>query len=241
MHAARLSNLRIGTIELDRGLLRSLAAHARELGWTLIVQPGPVSADVLGDGRLHAVLVDVALLGPHWDDWLARHLRRLPGVGIVVCTGGSTLGQRIRGLEAGADDWITKPCAVEEIAARLLAVTRARRVRSSGSNTHAVHTVGLEVRPDQFDAVVEGRHARLTRREFDVLMCLAREAGEMLSRERIYREVWGYEMAEGDRALDTAISKLRSKLQRIAPHRSYIHTHRGVGYRFGYERKRQAG
>jgi DNA-binding response OmpR family regulator len=236
----RLSSLRVATIQQDRELMRSLAVCFRGLGWRLLAQPGPVSAEVLSRGRPHAVLVDAALIGPHWYDWLARHPRTLPKTGVLVCTGRSSVGQRVRALETGVDDWITKPCEVEEIAARLLAVVRAYVRQPGNDSAKAVHTVGLEVRPDQFDAIVDGKHAGLTRREFDVLMCLARQAGDLLSREQIYREVWGYEIAEGDRALDTAISKVRAKLERIAPSRSYIHTHRGVGYRFRYERVRRA-
>jgi DNA-binding response OmpR family regulator len=233
-----LAGLHVAVVDRDRAFLRALAAHMRALGWRLTVHPGAASPSALDALAPHAVLVDVAVLGRRWDDWLTRHMERIPHVGLIVCTEGSTLKQRIRGLVVGADDWITKPCAVEEVAARIFAVVRAHRMRMRREATAPVFSVGLEVRPDLYDAFVDGKAAQLTRREFDVLLCLARGQGEVVSRERVYREVWSRPNPGSDRALDTCIRKIRAKLRALAPERRYVHTHWGVGYRFAYERAR---
>lgn len=236
--AVELSALRVAIVDGDREFPPTLAGHMRELGWWLTVHPGPAAPSALESVSPHAVLVDIAILGPRWDDWLARHRARLPDVGLLVCTARSTLRQRVHGLSVAADDWIAKPCAPDELSARIYAVVRAHRQRARWKELKPVCSVGLEVRPELYDAVVDGRPALLTRREFDVLLCLARAEGDVMPRERVYREVWGANTAAGDRALDTAVRKIRAKLRRLAPERSYVHTHWGVGYRFGYERAR---
>ena len=236
---AESARLRVAVVDRDRDFLRLLVAHVRDLSWRLTVHPEPANASVLEVANPHVVLVDISVLGPRWEHWLTHQLAPLHNVGVIVCTPRSTVKQRIRGLRAGADDWITKPCSVEEVAARIDSVVRAHRERVGRNAAVPIYSVGLEIRPDLFDALVDGRPASLTRREFDVLLCLACAEGDVMSRERVYREVWGHATPTGDRALDTCIRKIRAKLRALAPERSYVHTHWGVGYRFGYERARE--
>jgi DNA-binding response OmpR family regulator len=234
------ARLRIATIEHDSGFLRTLAERARRLEWTLIVHRGPVTAATLLGGHPHAVLVDIDLLGPYWDQWLAHHPARVPDLGVLVCTGRSTVAQRVRGLNIGADDWITKPCHPEEVIARLQAIVRARRLYLAGEDQRPLRRGGIELRPELFEVFAGGRSAGLTHREFDVLLHLVRNAGVVVERERLYQEVWGYEMARGSRSVDTLVRKIRNKLVRISPGWRYVHTHKGVGYRFAAERARGA-
>jgi two-component system response regulator RegX3 len=236
----RLSPLRIAAIDRDEEFLDLLVRRTRPLGWTLSVHPGPVTAATLQGGCTHAVLVDIGLLGPHWDDWLVRHPGRVPNLGVVVCTEGSTVSQRIRGLHMGADDWITKPCHVEEVIARLHAIARAYRLRPVVGRTPLRRGM-LELRPDLHDAFVAGRPAGLTRREFEVLLHLAYRAGRVIERERLYGEVWGSAMAQGSRSIDTLVRKIRSKLARVSSGWGYIHTHKGAGYSFAVKRASRTG
>lgn len=210
-----------------------------QLGWTLTALPAAPTAEVLLARRVQVVVVDVRVLGPRWEDWLTRHPARVPNLGVLVCSTPSSLRQRVRGLNAGADDWITKPCDVEEVAARVLAVARAHRRASEPGPLVRRKSGRLELRPTRYDAFVDGRAARLTRREFAVLLCLASEEDMVLDRERIYREVWGHAMPVGDRALDTVVRKIRGKLLAIEPEERYIQTHRGIGYRFAVQRGRR--
>jgi DNA-binding response OmpR family regulator len=236
------THLRIATIDRDADFLRALARHVGQFSWSLIAHPGPVSGTALLGGNPHAVLIDVALLGPRWDAWLAHQAAEAPQLGLLICAETSTMRQRVRALRAGADDWITKPCDVEEVAARLLAIVRARQFAppdEQGARS-ALGSAQLEVRPDLFDAFAAGVPAGLTRREFDVLLCLARNRGKVLDRRQIYLEVWGFTMVHGDRSVDTFVRKIRVKLELISPHWRYIHTHKGVGYRFAGELLKRA-
>ena len=181
--------------------------------------------------RLNAVVLDPAVLGPKAWDYIEAVGDRIPALGLIVCTGRSTVAQRVRGLRLGADDWVTKPCHPEEVIARIEAVVR-RRKRAEARADRGPMVVGeIEVRPDQFQALVGGQSLDLTRREFELLELLAGSPGQVLQREEIYQRVWGYAMAHGDRSVDVFVRKLRQKLEAASPGWRYIHTHFGIGYR----------
>jgi DNA-binding response OmpR family regulator len=187
--------------------------------------------------RVNALVVDLELLGPGSWEFLERVTDALPGLGVVVCTGRSSVAQRVRGLRLGADDWVTKPCHPEEVLARVEAVVRRRKRASARVDTGPLLAGELEIRADQFQAFVSTTSVDLTRREFEVLQLLAQAKGKVLQREEIYQAVWGYTMAHGDRSVDVFVRKVRQKLEKVSPDWNYIHTHFGVGYRFEPERR----
>ena len=164
--------------------------------------------------KLNALLVDPAVLGDEAWAYLERVASMLPDLGLVVCTGRSTVAQRVRGLRLGVDDWMTKPCHPEEAIARLEAVSRRRRRGRQEHEASPLAAGELEIRPDRFQAFVGEEALDLTRREFELLYLLAEERGQVLEREQIYQRVWGYAMAHGDRSVDVFVRKLRQKLEK---------------------------
>ena len=225
--------LRVAVIDRDSAFLQVLGKRLDAAGWQHRVLGGAAPADELVAMKINALVVDLTVLPPD-DAWpfLERVSGLMPGLGVIVCTSDSTVAQRVRGLRLGADDWIAKPCHPEEVMARIEAVVRRRR-RSSGGDERGPLVVGeLEIRPDQFQAFVSGRPIDLTRREFELVEILSQSAGSVLERGEIYRRVWGYEMAHGDRSVDVFVRKLRQKIERHSPGWRYIHTHFGIGYRF---------
>jgi DNA-binding response OmpR family regulator len=232
-----MGDLRLAIVDSDSGFVRVLVKRADDLGWQHRQLDPPPRTEEFVAMRVNVLVVDLALLGPGAWDFLQRVSSALPGLGIVVCTGRSTVSQRVRGLRLGADDWVTKPCHPEEVLARVEAVVR-RRKRASGRVDAGPLVAGeLEVRADQFQAFVRSQSVELTRREFEVLQLLAEAKGKVLQREEIYQAVWGYAMAHGDRSVDVFVRKLRQKLENASSDWSYIHTHFGVGYRFDPERR----
>jgi DNA-binding response OmpR family regulator len=159
----------------------------------------------------------------------------LPELGVVVCTGPSTVAQRVRGLRLGADDWITKPCHPEEVIARVQGVARRRRRSTTHVEVRPMLAGEVEIRTDRFQAFVGGTSLDLTRREFELIELLAAADGRVLEREEIYSRLWGYAMVRGDRSVDVFVRKLRQKLEVASPRWRYIHTHFGIGYRFAAE------
>ena len=231
--------LRIAVIDSDSGFVQVLTKRLDRLGWEHRVLTGPIPADRLVSMRLGALVVDLALLGGQAWDYLERVAGALPALPLVVCTGQSTVQQRVRGLRLGADDWLTKPCHPEELIARIEAVARRRRQGEPDAG-ETVAAGEIEVRPDQFQAFANGSSIDLTRREFELIALLSAADGRVLEREEIYQRVWGYTMAHGDRSVDVFVRKLRAKLLQASPNYNYIHTHFGVGYRFAAQRVDEA-
>jgi DNA-binding response OmpR family regulator len=224
--------IRLAVIDDDRAFITVLGKRLEAAGWEYRVRAAGVPAEEIVAMKLNALLVDIAVLGSEGWEFLERICGAVPGLGVVVCSGGSTVAQRVRGLRVGADDWISKPCHPEEVMARIEAVVRRRRRASLPRDVGPMVAGELEIRPDQFQAFVGGESVGLTRREFELLLLLAEARGQVIERESIYQKVWGYEMAHGDRSVDVFVRKLRQKLQRKSGSWTYIHTHFGIGYRF---------
>ncbi len=197
--------------------------------------PSSVAPAAIGPTPLGAIVVDPAVIGPTCWEWLERLCGALPELGVVVCTGSSTVAQRVRGLRLGADDWLTKPCHPEELIARVESVVRRRRRLESSTAVEPLLAGEVEIQRDQYQAFVEGISIDLTRREFELIELLAASGGRVLEREFIYQRLWGYAMVRGDRSVDVFVRKLRQKLERVSPDWRYIHTHFGIGYRFAAE------
>jgi DNA-binding response OmpR family regulator len=227
--------LRVAVSDGDTGFVQVLTKRLNRLGWEHVVLTGAVPVERLVAMRLGAFVVDLALLGQNAWPYLEQVCRELPALPVVVCTGQSTVAQRVRGLRLGADDWITKPCHPEELIARVEAVARCRRRSQAAGVAEPLVAGEVEIRADRFQAFARGSSIDLTRREFELIQLLAAAEGRVLEREEIYQRVWGYTMAHGDRSVDVFVRKLRSKLQRASPDWTYIHTHFGVGYRFAAE------
>jgi DNA-binding response OmpR family regulator len=223
---------RLAVIDVDSGFLQVLSKRLDGLDWQYRVLDSVPRVEELVAMRLNALVVDLELLGPEAWAFLDRVCTALPGMGVIVCTGRSTVAQRVRGLRFGADDWLTKPCHPEELIARVEAVVRRRKRAAVGTEAAPVLAGELEIRADQFQAFVDGNGLDLTRREFELLQLLAEGAGQVLEREQIYQAVWGYAMARGDRSVDVFVRKVRQKLEKASPNWEYIHTHVGIGYRF---------
>ncbi len=227
--------IRLAVIDNDSGFVTVLAKRTEVAGWQQRTLGGAIPPEELVAMKLNALLVDPAVLGEDAWEYLERVCGMLPDLGVVVCTGRSTVAQRVRGLRLGVDDWITKPCHPEEAIARLEAVSRRRRRARPQVEAGPVLAGELAIRSDRFQAFVGDVSLDLTRREFELLQLLADAPGQVLEREAIYQRVWGYAMAHGDRSVDVFIRKLRQKLEKLSPGWSYIHTHFGVGYRFDPE------
>jgi DNA-binding response OmpR family regulator len=227
--------LRIAVLDNDSGFLQVLDKRLDRLGWEHRTMAGPAPVDEIVAMRLSAIVIDLAILGSQAWEYLERLCEAMPGLGVIVCTGRSSVAQRVRGLRLGADDWLTKPCHPEELIARIESVVRRRRQLESRGASAPVEAGELVIRNDHFQAFVNEAAVGLTRREFELIDLLAAAGGRVLEREDIYQRVWGYAMVRGDRSVDVFVRKLRQKLEQASPDWRYIHTHFGVGYRFAAE------
>src|SRR5437763_1030806 len=183
---------RIAVLDRDSGFIQVLCKRLDRAGWEHRILAGPMPADAVASMRPSALIVDLAVLGPQAWEWLERLCGTLPELAIVVCTGSSTVAQRVRGLRLGADDWITKPCHPEEVIARVQSVVRRRRRAQGRGECKPLLAGEVEIRSDRFQALVRGASIDLTRREFELIELLAAAEGRVLEREEIYSRLWGY-------------------------------------------------
>src|SRR5688500_14260466 len=173
--------LRITVLDRDSGFLQVLTHRLDRSGSEPRIPASPVRSDDPVAMRLGALVIDLAILGPQAWEELERVCTDLPGLPVVVCTGRSSVAQRVRGLRMGADDWITKPCHPEEVIARVEAVVRRRR-RVEAVATGPVVAGEVEIRSDQYQAFVGTRSVDLTRREFELIELLSGAEGRVLER-----------------------------------------------------------
>lgn len=228
---------KVVVIDDDSGFVTVLTKRLQERGWQHIVVASLPPAEELLAIRPAAVVLDPALLGAGQWESIQQLGESLGAIGLVVCTQQSTVAQRVRGLRMGVDDWVGKPCHPEEVVARIEAVTRRHRRSELDEMAEAGPLVQgeLEFRLDRYEVRAAGRPVELTKREYELLLLLARSDSRVLAREEIYRRVWGYAMARGDRSVDVFVRKVRQKLEAASPDWRYVHTHFGIGYRFDPE------
>jgi two-component system alkaline phosphatase synthesis response regulator PhoP len=175
------------------------------------------------------VLLDIMM--PQLSGWdVLRGLRaKQIDVPVIMLTARGEEVDRVLGLELGADDYVTKPFSLRELLARVRAVLRRPGPRQR-METFAFGDVRLHVRARQvFKA---GREVRLTRKEFDLLRYFVEHPGEVITRDRLLDEVWGYERFPTTRTVDTHVLRLRQKLERDPEHPTHFLTVHAQGYRF---------
>ena len=189
----------------------------------------------------HPDLIVLDLMLPGIDGYrFAEEVRRTNSeVAIVMVTALDGERETVKGLDAGADDYMTKPFSMEELLARVRANLRRVRERSVLEADEVIETGDLIIEPSQLRVSVAGAPARIRLKEFQLLLALARNTGTLMSRQRLAREVWGYDFLPSSRTIDVHIRRLRQAVEDPSAYH-YIHTVHGVGYRFEPELKVQA-
>ncbi len=176
-------------------------------------------------------LVILDLMMPRVSGWEVCQSLRARGIDvpIIMLTARGAETDRVRGLELGADDYLTKPFSLRELLARVRAVLRRPGPRHKAAE-YAFGDVRVRVRSRQVFAA--GREVSLTRKEFDLLTYLLAHQGEVVTRERLLDEVWGYERFPTTRTVDTHVLRLRRRFEADPEHPRWILTVHGHGYKF---------
>lgn len=177
------------------------------------------------------VLLDVML--PDIDGFEVLHIiREVSTVPVIMLTAKGEEDDRVRGLELGADDYITKPFSPRELSSRVRAVLR--RTETSGPSTHGLIEVDdrLKIDFDRREVWVEGQLVKLRPTEYRLLYHLVQNAGWVISHDQLLAKVWGYEYRDEPHYVRLYINYLRKKLEKDPSNPKYILTERGIGYRF---------
>jgi two-component system KDP operon response regulator KdpE len=220
---------RVLVVDDEPQILRALKVVLREAGFEVLsAQSAPEALDLAAVRAPRAAIVDLVL--PEGDGVeVTRSLREWSGMPILVLSAVGEEEQKVRALEAGADDYITKPFGARELVARLRAALR----RSEGADEQPTIAVdGLEVDVAAHAVRREGEAVHLTPIEFELLRVLAQSRGRLLTHRALLAEVWGPGYVDDVQALRTHIARLRAKIEPLGERPRYILTDPGVGYRF---------
>lgn len=171
------------------------------------------------------VILDLMLPGMDGVE-VCRRLRAADDVPIIMLTARDALSDKVEGLEAGADDYVTKPFQFAELLARVRAALRRKEARADAG---LISVGDLTIRPLSREVLRNGRDVQLSAREYDLLEYLARHAGQVLSKETLFEKVWGYDFEVESDAVKVYVSYLRKKLN-AGGEPDLIHSIRGVGY-----------
>ena len=179
-------------------------------------------------GEHDLILLDILLPGLNGLEVLRRYRKEGGSAPVILLTARDTVVDKVAGLDSGADDYVTKPFAIEELLARIRAALRTAGGRQE-SQSHQLTAGPVTLDPDSRKVTVNGTPVELTRREFDLLRYLLENKEKVISRESLLDHVWGFDFVGETNAVDVYIRFLRSKIDEHFDIK-LIHTVRGVGY-----------
>ena len=220
---------RILTVEDDERIRTAVKLAHEDEGWQ--VSEASSGEDALGmftRAPADVVLIDIMLPGIDGFE-VCRSIRRISDVPIIMVTARADTHDVVAGLEAGADDYLTKPFAPKELSARIRALLR--RMRTSEPGMSRLVFGELEIVPDEGVVRRGGEELHLTKTEFRLLVELGTNPGRVLSREVLLERVWGYGYFGDGRLVDVHVRRLRTKVERDPANPRHVVTVRGLGYK----------
>ena len=218
-------------IEDDPAILRGLSDNLRFEGYEVVTATdGEAGYHLQRERKPDLIVLDLML--PRMSG--LELCRKLRGEGvqtpILMLTARSEEPDRVLGLDLGADDYVTKPFSVRELMARIRALLR--RSQPQNGLPDELNFGAAEIDFRSYEAKCKGEPVEMTRKEFAILRYLASRAGEVVSRDDLLNEVWGYESHPASRTVDNHVAGLRAKLERNSSEPEHIKTVHGVGYKF---------
>ena len=232
MSVSAVATAEILIVEDDAVILNTLAYNLSRQGFG--VQKAMSGAEAMKLARKlrpDLILLDLMLPGESGIRVCEKIREEDQEVVIVMVTAKDAEEDKVSGFEAGADDYVTKPFGMKELIARINANLK-RSTASLGSRGRILEAGDLWLDTKNFTARVKGEPLNLRLKEFELLMALASQPGELKSREELAKEVWGHAGVGSSRTIDVHIRRLRAALAEKKSDHEYVHTVRGLGYRF---------
>jgi len=224
--------IRILLVDDESAIRRALRPPMTELGFQVVdVSRGEEALQMLRAGGFDVVLLDVNMPGIGGIETLRRIRAFAPRLPVLMLTVRDAEEEKVEALELGADDYVTKPFSMRELIARIR--TAVRRVRAPARAEDAPIKIGeLRLDPVKRKVAKRGQPVHLTRKEFDILLCLMSRAGRVVTYSRLLTEVWGADCREEVEYLRTFVRQLRKKIENDPANPVYLLTDAYVGYRF---------
>ncbi|HHV97154.1 MAG TPA: response regulator transcription factor [Clostridiaceae bacterium] len=225
-------------IEDEEKIARFLELELKHEGYEVeVAYDGRTGYDKAVNGNIDLIILDLMLPELSGIE-VCRRVRKVSDVPIIMLTAKDDISDKVMGLDMGADDYITKPFAIEELLARIRTALRRKsgiKIQNNDINQNARKNIikagNLELSKDEYKVTYSGEEINLSKKEFELLLYLMENKDIVLSREKILENVWGYDFMGDTNITDVYIRYLRSKIdQRFGM--QFIHTVRGVGYIF---------
>ena len=224
-----MADAKIFIVEDERQIARLLQLTLEKEGFkTATESNGRRAYERILQEKYDLVLLDVML--PEMDGMeICKRVREVSDVPIIMLTARDEIRDKVEGLDLGADDYMTKPFASEELLARIRGVLRRHNERLRGAEESRYVVKNMIIYPERYEVTVKGEPVTLTHKEYELLKYLVENKRNVLSRDQILQTVWGYDYIGDTNVVDVYISYLRSKIDDKFGEK-YIYTTRGVGY-----------
>jgi two-component system KDP operon response regulator KdpE len=234
-------NRRILVVDDEERMVRFIRLNLEHDGFQVIEAfRGAEAIQRMRDAMPDLILLDVMM--PDLDGFeVLKMIREISSVPVIMLTAKGEEDDRVRGLELGADDYVTKPFSPRELVSRVKAVLRRNEAASGGMRGLIEVDDRLKIDFDRREVWVEGQLVKLRPTEYRLLYHLVQNAGWVVTHDQLLAKVWGYEYRDEPHYVRLYINYLRQKLEKDPANPKYILTERGVGYRFVDYRREKAG
>lgn len=224
--------MRILVVDDDERIREIVRLYLEAEGYKIEeAENGNIALEKVRNGTFDLIILDLMI--PGLDGWtVCKVLRKETQVPIIMLTAKGEENDRILGFDLGADDYIVKPFSPRELCARVKAVLR--RLDGEKSKEHLIAFPGFTINQITREILVDGIEVKLTTKEFDLLLVLAKSPGQIFTRDQLLNSVWDFDYCGDSRTVDTHINRLRSKFDSQIGFSDFIQTVRGVGYKFEY-------
>ena len=219
-------------VEDEHSIADPVIYNLKQEGFSVThVDEGPIALEIFSEESFDLIILDLMLPEISGLD-ICRSIRKESDVPIIMVTAKDSEADRVTGLELGADDYVTKPFSVRELMSRVRAVLR-RTTTTTKTNKidKSIKSGNIEINLSKYEAKVDDKNIDLTPREFELLYAFCENEGNLMSREQIFDEIWGYSFIGNTKTLDVHIQRIREKIEKNPRKPKKLVTVRGVGYK----------
>mgnify|MGYP001368864674 CR=1 FL=1 len=218
-------------VEDEHSIAEPIIYNLKQEGFAVThVDEGPIALEIFGEESFDLIILDLMLPEISGLD-ICRSIRKDSNVPIIMVTAKDSEADRVTGLELGADDYVTKPFSVRELMSRVRAVLRRTTTTKTNKNDKSIKCGNIEINLSKYEAKVNEKNIDLTPREFELQYAFCENERNLMSREQIFDEIWGYSFKKKKKTLDVHIQRIREKIEKDPREPKRLVTVRGVGYK----------
>ncbi len=224
-------NQKILLVEDEHSIADSISYNLKQEGFSVThVDEGPIALELFQEEEFSLIILDLMLPEISGLD-ICRSIRKTSDIPIIMVTAKDSEADRVAGLEIGADDYVIKPFSVRELLSRVRAVLRRTDMSKNEKSSQVIKVGNIEIDIGKYEAKVNDKQINLRPREFELLYALCENKGNLMSREQIFDEIWGYTFIGNSKTLDVHIQRIREKIEKNPKDPKKLITVRGVGYK----------